>query len=216
MSKKFDAKFFVKKRKQKYPRNKFFSYKSEKRIEKNFNYKDFRNSESYSTSFIRCSFFGTLFNKSTFRYCNFNKSVFSGITFINCNFRGCKFINAIFDNCVFKNCKLNKSSFKGADFINCYFDGTGLKSFPQLNLDHNKMKLKDSKNVPVGIIDDFRVRYQGTNVEKFINESNIYRLMKIARVVKIDEVFKELSSNTNIATIKFSHVLRTLQNSYKL
>lgn len=52
----FNKSFFKKKRKQKYPRNKFFTYTNEDRSGKNFNFKDFRNSTSYNSKFNRALF----------------------------------------------------------------------------------------------------------------------------------------------------------------
>ncbi|QTJ37166.1 pentapeptide repeat-containing protein [Dolosigranulum pigrum] len=69
----------------------FFSYSGVNRDDKNFNYKDFRNSNSIHSSFKRCVFFGTLFKKAKLKYCSFSGAVFTGITFTNCNFKGSRF-----------------------------------------------------------------------------------------------------------------------------
>lgn len=72
----FNKSFFKKKRKQKYPRNKFFTYTNEDRSGKNFNFKDFRNSTSYNSKFNRALFYGTYFNKTTMKFCGFNGAFF--------------------------------------------------------------------------------------------------------------------------------------------
>jgi pentapeptide repeat protein len=104
LEKNYDSKIFSKKGKQKYPRNKFFSYSGVNRDDKNFNYKDFRNSNSIYSSFKRCKFLGTLFKKSKLKFCSFSGAVFTGITFKNCNFKGSRFLGAVFDNCIFEDC----------------------------------------------------------------------------------------------------------------
>ncbi len=108
--------------------NKFFSYNSAERQNRNFSYKDFSYSKSYNTRFTNSIFYGNNFFKATMKYCGFNGCKFSFIEFKSANFRGCRFKGAYFENVIFENCNLANAHFQGATFKNVYFTNTGLKS----------------------------------------------------------------------------------------
>ena len=207
MDKGYDSKFFVKKKKQKYPRNKFFSYSGVNRNDKNFNYKDFRNSNSTHTTFNKSTFYGTLFKKSTLKYCSFNGAVFVGITFINCNFKGSRFLGATFDNCVFSNCKFENCKFKGAKFINSYVKNSSFKNSSNLKLDLtisalNNLTLPENK-----LVNRLKNKYNNTNVESLINKIEIARFLKICSLKKLIIALDIIKNNSKIQSAMFSHVL---------
>lgn len=171
----FDKYFFVKKRKQKYPRNKFFSYTNKNRADKNFSFKDFRNSTSYNTQFTRSIFYGTYFEKVTMKYCGFNGANFESITFINCNFKNSRFKGASFKNCYFKNCKMNNTNLQNTKFINTFFQGTGLKKARRVPKDF------ETKDVPNLLHQKFYQTLKNQRYNKILlkalTESNVNRLL---------------------------------------
>jgi len=206
----YDSKFFSKKRGQKYPRNKFFSYSGVYRIDRNFNYKDFRNSNSIHSHFDRCNFYGTLFKKSTLKYCTFNGANFKGITFINCNFRGSKFFGATFDNCVFKDCNFQECKFKGAKFVNSYVKNSSFKNSSNLRLDLNVCKVDKLRLADNVSLDCLKEKYKNTNVEVLINQTNICRLLKICSLSDLIFALDTVKGNSKIQLATFSHVLAKL------
>ena len=211
LEKGYDSKIFVKKRKQKYPRNKFFSYSGVNRDDRNFNYKDFRNSNSIHSSFKRCTFFGSLFKKSNLKFCSFNGAVFAGITFRNCNFKGSCFLGAIFDNCIFDNCIFDKCNFKNTKFINTYIKNTSFKETYELNLD-----LVDYNINKLNIVDDIlmnrlKKKYTNTNVEFLVNKIDISRLLLAFELDRLEDTLDALKENDNIKTVTFSHVFSKMR-----
>lgn len=199
----FNKKFFKKKRRQKYPRNAFFSYHAKNRNEKNFNFKDFRNSNSVHSTFIKSSFYGTYFNKSTLKYCCFNGAKFQSITFINCNFRGSKFKGSYFKNCLFKNCRFEKTDFRNAKFENCFVKGSkfkGAKNLPKNFIPQKVPPLKD-KN----IIEEMKQRYNKSVILKLISTSNVNRLLEAYSKREITTGLDKLAEQ-NLKDITFSHM----------
>lgn len=211
MEKEYNSKIFVKKKKQKYPRNKFFSYSGVNRNDKSFNYKDFRNSNSIHSHFNRCSFFGTLFKKSTLKYCSFNGTVFSGITFTNCNFRGSRFLGTTFDNCFFNNCNFQKCKFKNAKFINCYVKNSSFKNSSNLQLDLTECQMSKLRLADDVSIDALKEKYKNTNVEGLINKTDIYRFLKICTLPDLIFALDTIKENNRIQFAMFSHVLAKIK-----
>lgn len=211
LEKGYDSKIFVKKRKQKYPRNKFFSYSGVNRDDKNFSYKDFRNSNSINSSFKRCIFFGTLFKKAKFKYCSFSGAVFTGITFTNCNFKGSRFLGAIFDNCIFENCIFQKCNFKNTKFINTYIKNSRFKETSGLYLDLVKYDINELNIIDDKIINNLNKKYKNTNVEFLVNKIDISRLLAIFELDRLENVLDDLKENERIKIVTFSHVLSKIR-----
>lgn len=211
LEKGYDSKIFVKKSKQKYPRNKFFSYSGVNRDDKNFNYKDFRNSNSIHSSFKRCIFFGTLFKKAKFKYCSFSGVVFTGITFTNCNFKGSRFLGAIFDNCIFENCIFQKCNFKNTKFINTYIKNSRFKETSGLYLDLVKYDINELNIIDDKIINNLNKKYKNTNVEFLVNKIDINRLLAIFELDRLENVLDDLKENERIKIVTFSHVLSKIR-----
>lgn len=207
LEKGYDSKIFIKKRKQKYPRNKYFSYAGVNNDDKNFNYKDFRNSNSRHSSFKRCTFFGTLFKKAKLKYCSFSGAVFTGITFTNCNFRGSHFLYAIFDNCIFDNCNFQKCNFKKAKFINTYIKNSSFKETIGLCLDLAKYDIDKLSIVDDSIMNNLKKKYTKTNVEFLVNKIDISRLLVVFELDRLEKVLDDLKDNGRIKIVTFSHVL---------
>ena len=211
LGKGYDLKIFVKKRKQKYPRNKFFSYSGVNRDDKNFNYKDFRNSNSIRSSFKRCVFFGTLFKKAKLKYCSFSGAVFTGITFTNCNFKGSRFLGAIFDNCIFENCIFQKCNFKNTKFINTYIKNSSFKETSDLCLDLVKYDINKLNIIDDKIINNLKEKYKNTNVEFLVNKIDISRLLAVFELDRLENVLDDLKENEKIKIVTFSHVLSKIR-----
>lgn len=211
LEKGYDSKIFAKKRKQKYPRNKFFSYSGVSRDDKNFSYKDFRNSDSIHSSFKRCKFFGTLFKKSKLKYCSFGGAIFTGITFTNCNFKGSRFLGAVFDNCFFEHCIFQKCNFKNAQFINTYVKSSSFKEASGLKLDLIKYDISELNIVDDKVLEDLRSKYINTNVENVINKIDISRLLTVFERDRLENTLDALKENDKIDTVVFSHVLAKIK-----
>lgn len=210
MPKDFNSKIFSKKRKQKYPRNIFFSYSGKNIDDKNFQYKDFRNSNSIHSSFKRCNFFGTLFQKSNLKYCCFSGAKFVGISFINCNFNGSRFIGTTFDNCIFKNCRFQKCKFKNAKFINTYIENSSFKN--SFGLDFKKYSIKNLQKVDDLYLKELNNEYAGTNLSTFLNRINISRLLAIFSEEDIKSAFEAIKQNNKIKEAEYSHMLYKIYN----
>ena len=211
MEKGYDSKIFSKKRKQKYPRNKFFSYSGVSRDDKDFSYKDFRNSNSIHSSFKRCKFFGTLFKKSKLKYCSFGGAIFTGITFTNCNFKGSRFLGAIFDNCFFNNCIFEKCKFKNAQFINTYVKNSSFKDSSGLKLDLIKYDISKLNMVDDMVLKEISSKYTNTNVENFINKVDISRLLNVFEIELLEKILDVLKENDRIDSVILSHVLKKIR-----
>lgn len=211
MEKGYDSKIFSKKRKQKYPRNKFFSYSGVSRDDKDFSYKDFRNSNSIHSSFKRCKFFGTLFKKSKLKYCSFGGAIFTGITFTNCNFKGSRFLGAIFDNCFFNNCIFEKCKFKNAQFINTYVKNSSFKDSSGLKLDLIKYDISKLNMVDDMVLKELSSKYTNTNVENFINKVDISRLLNVFEIELLEKILDVLKENDRIDSVILSHVLKKIR-----
>mgnify|MGYP000185933290 FL=1 len=211
MEKNYDSKIFSKKGKQKYPRNKFFSYLGVNRDDKNFNYKDFRNSNSIHSSFKRCKFFGTLFKKSKLKFCSFSGVVFTGITFKNCNFKGSRFLGAVFDNCIFEDCNFQKCKFKNAQFIDTYIKNSNFKEVSDLCLDLEKYDISKLNIVDDILINKLKSKYINTNVHGLVNKVDISRLLVFLEIDRVETMFDELKENENIKIVAFSHVLAKIR-----
>lgn len=211
LEKGYDSKIFVKKRKQKYPRNKAFSYSGVSRDDKDFSYKDFRNSNSIHSSFKRCNFFGTLFKKSKFKYCSFGGAIFTGITFTNCNFKGSRFLGAIFDNCFFNNCIFEKCKFKNAQFINTYVKNSSFKDSSGLKLDLIKYDISKLNMVDDMVLKELSSKYTNTNVGNFINKIDISRLLNVFELEILEKILDVLKENDRIETVTLSHVLKKIR-----
>ena len=211
LEKGYDSKIFVKKRKQKYPRNKFFSYSGVNRDDKNFNYKDFRNSNSIHSSFKRCKFFGTLFKKSKLKYCSFSGAVFTGITFTNCNFKGSRFLGTVFDNCIFKNCIFEKCKFRNAKFINTYIKNSSLKRVFGLRSNFVKDDINKLNIIDNVLMNNLKKKYANTNVKFLINKLDISRLLAVFELDRLEKTLDILKENKNIKIITFSHVLAKIR-----
>lgn len=199
----YDKSFFVKKDKQKYPRNKFFSYNNVDRSNRNFNFKDFRNSNSYNTKFTHSSFYGTYFQKSTMKYCSFNGATFKSIDFINCNFRGSRFKGTTFKNCIFKNCKLTKCNFKNAKFINTYFKSSGIEKTKNLNKHLVSKKLPNI--VTNDVLEELNINSYNYNLRSSLSQNNLNRLLAYYKLKDIKSGLNELN-NKDIKIITFSHL----------
>ena len=213
MKKGYNPKIFSQKRKQKYPRNKFFSFTNANRYKKNFNYKDFRNSNSIHSSFKKCTFFGTIFKKSKLKYCSFNGSVFTGITFKSCNFNGSRFLDVIFDTCIFEDCKFQKCNFKNAKFINTYYKNSSFKNSSGLPLDLSKFEIKKLDTVDDAVMNDLKKKYINTNVEFLVNRIDISRLLAICDQDELENTLDVLKENKNIKNVTISHVLYKLDRN---
>ena len=211
MEKNYDSKIFSKKGKQKYPRNKFFSYSGVNRDDKNFNYKDFRNSNSIYSSFKRCKFLGTLFKKSKLKFCSFSGAVFTGITFKNCNFKGSRFLGAVFDNCIFEDCNFQKCKFKNAQFINTYIKNSNFKGVSDLYLDLEKYDISKLNIVDDILINKLKSKYINTNVHGLVNKVDISRLLVFLEIDRVETMFDELKENEKIKIVAFSHVLAKIR-----
>jgi len=211
LEKGYDSKIFSKKRKQKYPRNKFFSYSGVSRDDKDFSYKDFRNSNSIHSSFKRCKFFGTLFKKSKLKYCSFGGAIFTGITFTNCNFKGSRFLGAIFDNCFFNNCIFEKCKFKNAQFINTYVKNSSFKDSSGLKLDLIKYDISKLNMVDDMVLKEISSKYTNTNVENFINKVDISRLLNVFEIELLEKILDVLKENDRIDSVILSHVLKKIR-----
>ena len=201
MEKGYDSKIFSKKRKQKYPRNKFFSYSGVSRDDKDFSYKDFRNSNSIHSSFKRCKFFGTLFKKSKLKYCSFG----------GCNFKGSRFLGAIFDNCFFNNCIFEKCKFKNAQFINTYVKNSSFKDSSGLKLDLIKYDISKLNMVDDMVLKELSSKYTNTNVENFINKVDISRLLNVFEIELLEKILDVLKENDRIDSVILSHVLKKIR-----
>lgn len=204
-------KYFSKKKKQKYSRNKFFSYSGMNRDDKNFNYKDFRDSNSIHSSFKRCKFFGTLFEKSKLKFCSFSGAVFTGITFKNCNFKGSRFQGAIFDNCIFENCIFQKCKFKDAQFINTLIKNSSFKGTSGLCLDLEKFDISKLNIVDDTLINNLKSKYINTNVHGLVNKVDISRLLVFLEIDRVEKILDELKENEKIRIVTFSHVLAKIR-----
>lgn len=211
LEKGYDSKIFSKKRKQKYPRNKFFSYSGVNRDDRNFSYKDFRNSNSIHSTFKRCVFFGTLFKKSKLKYCSFGGATFTGISFINCNFKGSRFLGATFDNCIFENCNFQKCNFQHANFINTYVKNSSFSGASGLKLDLKKYDINELKLIDDSLMGDLRFKYKNTNVESLINNIDINRLLILVELDRLEQVLDVLKENEKIRIVTFSHVLTKIR-----
>lgn len=211
LEKGYDSKLFVKKRKQKYPRNKFFSYVGVNRDDKNFNYKDFRNSNSIHSSFKRCKFFGTLFKKAKLKYCSFSGAVFTGITFTNCNFKGSSFLGAIFDNCIFENCIFQKCNFKDTKFINTYIKNSSFKETSGLCIDLVKYDINELNTIDDKIMNNMKEKYKNTNIQFLVNKIDISRLLAVFELDRLENVLDGLKENEKIKIVTFSHVLSKIR-----
>ncbi|MBS6089734.1 pentapeptide repeat-containing protein [Clostridium perfringens] len=206
----FNKSFFKKKRKQKYPRNKFFTYTNEDRSGKNFNFKDFRNSTSYNSKFNRALFYGTYFNKTTMKFCGFNGAFFYSITFENCNFKGSRFRGAVFENCYFKNCKLDKCDFKNAKFSNVFLEGTSIKKTKNFPKSNTKFE------IPKILTDKFNNEIINRKYKKVLRESltksNLNRLLS---QFSEEEILNGLDyiNEKEINYISFSHITKFIERS---
>lgn len=181
------------------------------RDDKNFSYKDFRNSDSIHSSFKRCKFFGTLFKKSKLKYCSFGGAIFTGITFTNCNFRGSRFLGAVFDNCFFEHCIFQKCNFKNAQFINTYVKSSSFKEASGLKLDLIKYDISELNIVDDKVLEDLRSKYINTNVENVINKIDISRLLTVFERDRLENTLDALKENDKIDTVVFSHVLAKIK-----
>lgn len=191
----FNKSFFKKKRKQKYPRNKFFTYTNEDRSGKNFNFKDFRNSTSYNSKFNRALFYGTYFNKTTMKFCGFNGAFFYSITF---------------ENCYFKNCKLDKCDFKNAKFSNVFLEGTSIKKTKNFPKSNTKFE------IPKILTDKFNNEIINRKYKKVLRESltksNLNRLLS---QFSEEEILNGLDyiNEKEINYISFSHITKFIERS---
>lgn len=209
----FDKSFFKKQKKQKYPRNAFFSYQGENRSGKNFDFKDFRNSNSIHSKFIRASFYGTLFNKSTLKYCNFGGAQFESIEFVNCNFKGSGFLGAKFVNCLFQNCSFDKTNFKNASFTNCFVEGSKFKGAKNLPKDFLVQKIPKINDIE--LMDLLKQRYRSTSLNNIITEKNAVRLTYSYSNQEIIEGLDFLCSR-GIKHIYFSHLTIFIKRAAEL
>lgn len=205
----FDNKAFVKKKKQKYPRNKFFSYHNKNLSDKNFNFKDFRNSNSIHSHFTNASFYGTFFNKSTLKFCGFNGATFQSVDFINCNFKGSRFKGTKFINCSFKECKFEKADFEKATFINCiskanYFKKS--KRFPK-NID-----LKEKISCDNELLISITERYGNKVLLNSLTKSNVGRLLNYFSLEQVICGLDELNK-TDFTYILFSHLTKFIEKN---
>lgn len=174
------------------------------RNDKNFNYKDFRN--SIHSSFKRCIFFGTLFKKSKLEYCSFSGAVFTGITFTNCNFKGSRFLGAIFENCIFQKC-----NFKETKFINTYIKNSSFKESSGLCLDLVKYDINELNTIDDKIMNNLKEKYKNTNVEFLVNKIDISRLLAVFELDRLENVLDGLKENEKIKIVTFSHVLSKIR-----
>ena len=211
IGKKYDSKIFSKKRRQKYSRNKYFSYSGVNRDDKNFNYEDFSNSNSIHSSFKRCKFFGTIFKKSKLKFCSFSGAIFTGITFKNCNFKGSRFLGIIFDNCIFENCIFQKCKFKDAQFINTYIKNSSFKGTSGLCLDLEKYDISKLNIVDDILLDKLKSKYINTNVNDVVNKVDISRLLVFLKIDIVEKILDELKENEKIRIVTFSHVLAKIR-----
>lgn len=210
----FKKKFFKKKKKQKYPRNAFFSYHGSKRKRhrnnRTFDFKDFRNSNSIHASFIGSSFYGTYFNKTTMKYCSFNSAEFTSITFINCNFKGSRFKGSHFKNCLFNNCIFDKADFRNAKFDNCYIKGSRFKGA------RNLPKAFVIEKIPNTIDPDFsaqlKSRYNNSTFNKILTTSNLNRLNTAFIEQEILDGLDILNSK-DIKNATFSHMTKFIERT---
>lgn len=208
MSNTFATKIFSKNRKQKYPRNKFFSYSNANNDNKNFNYKDFRHSTSYNSSFRKCSFFGVKFQKSKFKFCSFVNSNFIGISFINCNFKGSNFSNSYFENCLFLNCSFIKCKFRRTRFLNTFVSSSCFKNASNLNLDLKKFDITNLNIIDESKLTLLKSKFTGTNVENLINKNDINRLLCNFNISRLEFLLDILKNKERIDTVTVSHVLK--------
>ncbi|AQS54410.1 hypothetical protein BW727_200007 (plasmid) [Jeotgalibaca dankookensis] len=207
----FNNKTFVKKKKQKYPRNKFFSYHNKNLSNRNFNFKDFRNSNSIHSHFTNASFYGTFFNKSTLKFCGFNGATFQSVDFVNCNFKGSRFKGTKFIHCSFKECKFEKVNFENAEFINCissanYFKKS--KRFPK------NVELKREMSCDNELFVGIRERYENKVLLNSLTKLNIGRLLNFFSLKQITDGLDELNKK-DFSYICFSHLTKFIEkNSY--
>ena len=168
---------FFKKKIKKIKKNKFFSYKNENRIKRNFTYKNFAKSDSYNTRFTSSNFSFVNFEKATMKYCGFNGAVFNGTEFKNSNFRGSRFIGAEFKNVIFYNTKLDKANFKNATFENVMFISTSLKYVKGIN--ENIQGIQIIKSAPkVDINNDLEKVVNQAQKNTYIKNSQTLRFKK--------------------------------------
>lgn len=198
-----NKKFFKKKAKQKYPRNAFFSYQNKDRSSRNFDFKDFRNSISIHSKFIRSSFYGTYFNKCSLKYCSFGGATFQSIDFIHCNFRGSRFLGATFKNCLFQNCTFEDANFKNAQFINCFVKGSKFKGARNLSKDFTPQKLPTS--VDVEFMNLLHEMYAHSPIKEILSKKNIIRLCLSYSKQEILNGLAYLNTR-NIKYLSFSHL----------
>lgn len=207
----FDNKAFTQKKRQKYPRNIFFSYNNKDLTGKNFDFKDFRNSNSIHSNFKRTSFYGTLFNKSTIKYCGFNGALFQSVDFVNCNFKGSKFKGTKFINCSFKECIFEKSDFEAAEFINCisksnYFKKS--KNFPKNTVLKSTIPCDDE------LLKNIRIRYENKTLLKVLTNSNLGRLLEYFSLEQIVCGLDELNEK-ELKYMLFSHLTKFIEKNLK-
>ena len=204
---------FHNRKQKKIKHNKFFSYNNEKRIKRNFTYKNFMNSMSYNTQFTLSNFTNVNFNKATMKFCGFNGAIFEGTEFKNANLRGSRFKGATFKNVIFLNTKLDKVNFKDAVFENVLFVNSSVKksrglkksttgitilnNTPKINLDFKLLKI-----------------IKLVNQNKFIKESETLVVKKgqklnIINLIRLLEIFTSDFLIENL--IKVS---KTIKNSF--
>ena len=215
---------FNKKRKQ--PKfNKFFSYNNEKRIKKNFMYKNFERSNSYNSSFTLCNFKNTNFQKSTMKYCGFNGALFEGTEFKNANLRGSRFKGALFKNVIFIDTKLDKVTFENAKFENVIFVNSSLKRCKGIKKDTQGIEVLNSmprENFDLELIKAIKF----ANQNKYIRDSeilirkkgqrlNIINIIKLRKLFEDKYLIKNLKSISKIISNQFytlSYLIHYLQN----
>lgn len=150
-----------------------FHCKNEKKLNKNFMYKDLKRSNCYDTDFSGSNFDYASFRGAHFKACNFFECSFKSVEFVGANLKKSKFKKANFENTLFDAANLDGVDFNGATFKNTIFLLTDVTKAINLKL----------KNADVRIFDEMPSLEMSEQLEKAVKEAMTNEYVKASRVL---------------------------------
>ena len=148
------------------------NYSNRKKSGSDFENKDLRRSNCFSSDFSNSNFNHASFRGAQFKSCNFSECSFESTEFIATNLKNSRFKKSKFENTIFHSAKIEGVDFEEAEFKNVIFVSTDISKAVNLDLSNEEIKVFD-KMPELEISEDLKIAVKTAMKNEYIKFARV-------------------------------------------
>lgn len=181
------------------------NYSNRKKVNSDFNHKDLKRSNCFSSNFSNSNFDHANFKGAQFKHCNFTECTFDSAEFVATNLRNSKFIDAKLKNVVFEAANLDGVNFENATFENVIFVETDMTKAINLDVSAEGIRVFDMP-IELDISQRLERAIRASKKNEFIKKAGVLDTkegkINSTSVMILLELFSEETLVTSFAKLK--------------